>query len=235
MGIGPDSLVAIAMDRSLEVIVGLLGILKAGGAYVPLDPEYPQERLAFMLHDAQVRLLLTQRRLVDKLIEDRGSKPVLSEIEGMEDSDPESSILNPRLKVVCLERDWAVIEKQSQENPETEATANNLAYVIYTSGSTGQPKGVAIEHRNAVNLVLFHADRIAPGDLGGILFSRSLSFDASIDEIFVSLVSGGRLIIVETPLSLPSAPARDLVRVLEAAPSVFEALLRLDAIRASAL
>ena len=233
LGIGPDSLVAIAMDRSLEMIVGLLGILKAGGAYVPLDPEYPQERLAFMLHDAQVRLLLTQRRLVDKLVEDRGSKPVLSEIEGMEDSDPESSILNPRLKVVCLDRDWAVIEKQSQENPETEATANNLAYVIYTSGSTGQPKGVAIEHRNAVAFLSWAHSAFSKEELSGVLASTPICFDLSVFEIFTPLTGGGTIIMAESALALTTIPNRSKVSLVNTVPSAINELLRLDAIPAS--
>ena len=112
------------------MVVGLLGILKAGGAYVPLDPSYPKERLRFMLEDAQVSVLLTQA----KLVEDRGWR--------MEDGDPRSSILDPRLQVVCLDRDWPMIAAAERQRIRTSrATARNLAYVIYTSGSTGQPKG----------------------------------------------------------------------------------------------
>ena len=197
-GLGPDIIAAVALPRDIDLIVALLAIHKAGGAYLPLDLALPGERIAYMIADAQAQLIVTTKQ------EGAHLPPTDAAPVYMEDlhSAPDGPIGLGAAK------------------PE------NLAYVIYTSGSTGLPKGVAIEHRNAVNLVLFHTGRIAPGDLGGILFSSSLSFDASIDEIFVSLVCGGRLIIVETPLSLPSAPARDAVRVLEAAPSVFEALLR---------
>ena len=105
-GVGPGKLVGICVERSLEMVVGLLGILKAGGAYVPLDPSYPRERLAFMLEDAQVSVLLTQA----KLVEDRGWR--------MENGDPRSSILDPRLQVVFVDRDWDEIAQQSEKNPE---------------------------------------------------------------------------------------------------------------------
>jgi len=197
-GLGPEIIAAVALPRDIELIIALLAIHKAGGAYLPLDLALPGERIAYMIADAQAQLVVTTRREAAHLPPTSAAPIYLEDLHSAPDAPTGFGAAKPE----------------------------NLAYVIYTSGSTGQPKGVAIEHRNAVNLVLFHADRIAPGDLGGILFSSSLSFDASIDEIFVSLVSGGRLIIVETPLSLPSAPARDAVRVVEAAPSVFEALLQ---------
>jgi len=114
--------------RSLDILVGLLGILKAGAAYLPLDPAYPQERLTFMLEDAQVPVLLTQKLQVEKLP-------------------------SHRAKVVCLDTDWDAINRESQENPISDVTADNLAYVMYTSGSTGRPKGVSVIHRGVVRLV----------------------------------------------------------------------------------
>ena len=139
LGIGPEKLVGICVERSLEMVVGLLGILKAGGAYLPLDPAYPGERLAFMLEDAQVSVLLTQA----KLVEDRGWR--------MEDGDPRSSILDPRLQVVFVDRDRPLIAQQSDKNPLSQVYSTDLAYVIYTSGSTGKPKGVQVSHRSVVN------------------------------------------------------------------------------------
>jgi non-ribosomal peptide synthetase component F/aryl carrier-like protein len=122
LGVRPEGRVGICVERSVEMVVGLLGILKAGGAYVPLDAEYPGERLRFMLADAQVEALLTQEQLLARLPEHQA-------------------------RVVCLDRDWEEIGQQSEQNPQSGATADNLAYIIYTSGSTGTPKGVLVQHR----------------------------------------------------------------------------------------
>src|SRR5207253_4168269 len=119
LGVGPEVLVALAMERSLDLVVGLLGILKAGGAYLPLDPEYPAERLAFMLADTQAPVLVTQQPLLGRL--------------------PVSGV-----QVVCLDADWGAIADRPVSAPCTEVGTANTAYVIYTSGSTGQPKGVLI-------------------------------------------------------------------------------------------
>lgn len=126
LGAGPEVLVGICVERSLLMIIGLLGILKAGGAYVPLDPTYPQERLSWMLSDSQVPILLTQKHLL-----------VEQEFDG--------------LHVVWLDTDWEVISHESEENLISGATPENLTYVIYTSGSTGKPKGVMIQHQSLVN------------------------------------------------------------------------------------
>src|SRR5262249_35265699 len=135
-GVGPQKLIAIGVDRSLEMIIGLLGILKAGGAYVPLDPMYPSERLGVMLEDANVSVLLTQ----ESLMENGGWR--------IEDGDPQSSTLNPRIHVVCLDRDWPMISQQRDRNPKSGVDPQELAYVIYTSGSMGKPKGVQVSHRS---------------------------------------------------------------------------------------
>jgi non-ribosomal peptide synthetase component F len=125
-GIGPESLVGICVERSLEMIIGMLGVLKAGGAYVPLDPNYPAERLAFVLDDSKVGLVLTQAVLAD-------------------------AFPRHRAMVVCLDSEWNWICHESGKNPAVELAAENLAYVIYTSGSTGTPKGVAVAHRSLAN------------------------------------------------------------------------------------
>src|SRR5205814_6213865 len=127
LGVGPEVPVAIAMERSLDLVVGLLGILKAGGAYVPLDPRYPAERLAFMLADTQAPVLLTQQRLLGQLPAYGG-------------------------RTLCLDADWATMAAQPDSNPAPSATVDNLAYVIYTSGSTGQPKGTLVTHHNVAHL-----------------------------------------------------------------------------------
>jgi len=170
LGVGPEVLVGICVERSLEMIIGLLGILKAGGAYVPLDSTYPQERLAFTLEDSSVSVLLTQKKLVEKL-------------------PPHSA------RVVCLDFDQVEISQQSEENATSEVTPDNLTYVIYTSGSTGKPKGVSIIHRGVVRLVKetnyvnLNAEEV-------FLQLAPISFDASTFEIWGSLLNGARLVVM---------------------------------------
>ena len=177
IGVGPEQRVAILMERQPELIVSLLAILKAGGAYLPLDPEYPQERLAFMLADADVRVLLTQQHLASTVT-----------VEGV--------------AVVCVDRDWEAIEsEESAANPEPLARAENLAYVIYTSGSTGVPKGVEVTHQNVARL-LFGVEyaRLEGGQR--ILQMASVSFDASTFEIWGALLHGGCCVLY--PERVPS-------------------------------
>jgi amino acid adenylation domain-containing protein/non-ribosomal peptide synthase protein (TIGR01720 family) len=171
LGVGPEVLVGICVERSIEMVVGLLGILKAGGAYLPLDGEYPLERLSFMLEDAGVTVLLTQERSLSVF--------------------PEHSA-----KVVCMDRDWAVIGEQSVENPECLTTAENLCYVIYTSGSTGRPKGVEIEHRGLVNYVNWSRETYPFGAKGRTPVHSSLSFDLTVTSLYGALVSGGCLELI---------------------------------------
>jgi surfactin family lipopeptide synthetase C len=182
LGIGPDTLVGICVERSLEMVVGLLGILKAGGAYVPLDPAYPQERVALMLADAQVPVLLTQERLLDRL--------------------PENNA-----QVVCLDRDWADIQILPNQNLQTASYhPAQLAYVIYTSGSTGKPKGVAIEQRSLVNYAQTAIAEYGLQECDRILQFSSISFDAAIEEIFPTLIFGATLVL-RTDVMLTSVPA----------------------------
>ncbi len=168
LGVGPEVLVGICVERSLEMIVGLLGIVKAGGAYVPLDPKYPYMRLAFMLEDAQVPVLLTEERL-------------------------QVSLPNCWAQVICLDGDWHLIAQESQENPDSGTTADNLAYVVYTSGSTGQPKGVEIQHSGLVNLIAWHQRvyNIEPADRATQIASPA--FDASVWEIWPYLSAGASI------------------------------------------
>jgi amino acid adenylation domain-containing protein len=170
-GMGPDTLVAICMERSLEMVVGLLGILKAGGAYVPLDRSYPKERLAFMLEDSQVGVLLTQERIIESL--------------------PDHSA-----NLVCLDRDWKLICQESCADPDSGATADNLGYAIYTSGSTGKPKAVAMSHGSLCNLLWWQLQNFAKPVQAKTLQFASLSFDVSFQEIFTTWCSGGTLLLV---------------------------------------
>jgi amino acid adenylation domain-containing protein len=179
LGVEPEVLVGICMERSLNMLVGLLGILKAGGAYVPLDPAYPKERLAFILQDAGVSVLLTQQNLAAQLPEHRA-------------------------RVICLDARWEEIARQSEcttrtlrdRNPTHETTPENLAYAIYTSGSTGQPKGVQIPHSALVNFL--SAMRQTPGlsEKDILLSVTTLSFDIAALELYLPLIVGARLVIV---------------------------------------
>lgn len=169
LGVGPEVLVGICAERSLELVVALLGVLKAGGAYVPLDPSYPRERLAFMVEDARPRVILTQERL-------RGILP-----------DPST--------VLCLDTDWPSIARESQENPSHLVAPLNLAYVIYTSGSTGRPKGVGITHGNVVNHNTAQAKSFGLCARDRVLQFASIGFDAAVEEIFPTWLSGATLVL----------------------------------------
>ncbi|MEH2000300.1 MAG: amino acid adenylation domain-containing protein [Nostoc sp.] len=170
LGVKPETLVGICVERSLEMIIGLLGILKAGGAYIPLDPAYPQERLVDILEDTQLSILLTQEGFQDKLPDYGG-------------------------KTICLDRDWLEIAQHSTANPITNLQPHNLAYIIYTSGSTGKPKGVMIEQRSLMNFVntVMHEYGINASD--NILQFASICFDTSIEEILPCLSVGATLVL----------------------------------------
>ena len=178
IGVGPETLVGICVERSLEMVVGLLGILKAGGAYVPLDPAYPVDRLAYMLGDSQVPVLLTQNRLVSQL--------------------PEHDA-----KVVCLDADWPEIAKHSPINLQVLTTPENLAYIIYTSGSTGKPKGVLVPHRGLCNLAQAQSRAFEVEADSRVLQFASFSFDASISEVVMTLTAGARLVLEPKSALMP--------------------------------
>ncbi|MDZ8134764.1 MAG: amino acid adenylation domain-containing protein [Nostoc sp. DedQUE04] len=187
LGVKPDVLVGICVERSLEMIVGLLGILKAGGAYVPLDPNYPSDRLAFMLDDAQLPVLLTQQRLVEKL--------------------PQHQAVT-----ICLDADWKEIANNSSSNPVSAVTASDLAYVIYTSGSTGKPKGVMVAHTGLCNLVIAQIQIYNVQTDSRILQFASFSFDASIFEVVMALGTGARLYLGTKESLLPGSSLIELLQ-----------------------
>src|SRR5256714_939444 len=205
LGVGPETCVGILVERSLEMIVTILGVLKASGCYLPLDPAYPPERLSFMLEDARAPLLLTEEALLARV--------------------PEC-----RARAVCFDRDRTAIASESDENPPRAATASNLAYVIYTSGSTGRPKGVAITHANVARL--FAATRawfdFSERDVWTLF--HSYAFDFSVWELWGALLHGGRVVVVpyfvsRTPEAFRELLHREGVTVLNQTPSAFRQLM----------
>jgi amino acid adenylation domain-containing protein len=208
LGVGPEAQVGVLADRSAGMVVALLGVLKAGGAYVPLDPEYPADRLAFMLEDAAVKVLLTHERLKVAL--------------------PEHSAA-----VVLLDGDSERVAAEDASNLPRAATPSNLAYVIYTSGSTGRPKGVAIEHRSTVTLIHWAREVFSPAQLAGVLASTSICFDLSVFEIFVTLAAGGKVILARNALQLPALGAAGEVTLVNTVPSAMAELVRGGGVPAS--
>ncbi len=202
-GVKAEVLVGIMMERSIEMVVGLLGILKAGGAYLPLDPAYPQERLSFMLEDAEVPVLLTQKRLSESL--------------------PEHNA-----EVVYLETDWEAIAGESTENFDGGARAENSAYVIYTSGSTGKPKGVQILHRAVVNFLASMQRQPGLTNQDTLLAITTLSFDIAALELYLPLTVGARLVVVSREVASDGTQlAKRLsgVTAMQATPATWRLLL----------
>ena len=176
IGIGAESLVGLCVERSIELIVGMLGILKAGGAYVPLDPSYPVERLAFMIEDAGVEALVAQERLLDEL----------------------PSFWGP---VVCLDADAETLAACETHNLPASGTTDGLAYVIYTSGSTGQPKGISIIHRSIARLVC-NTDYVTLTPEDRVAQASNSSFDAATFEVWGALLSGARLVGISKDVAI---------------------------------
>ncbi|NER96525.1 MAG: amino acid adenylation domain-containing protein, partial [Symploca sp. SIO1B1] len=205
LGVAPEVLVGICVERDLEMVVGLLGILKAGGAYVPLDPNYPSERLSYMLADSGVGVLLTQSSLLD-------------------------SLPSHTAQLVCLDSDWGAIEQNSQENLEVGVCSDNLAYVIYTSGSTGKPKGVQIQHKALVNFI--ESMQQKPGlQSNDILLSvTTLSFDIAGLELYLPLITGARLVVISREITkdgmlLAQSIEDHQVTIMQATPATWRLLL----------
>ena len=171
LNVGAESTVGLCVERSVEMVVGLLGILKAGGAYVPLNPQYPLERLMYMLEDAQISVLVTEQALLDAVPTYNG-------------------------QAVCLDADAKLIGAQPETNPANVTTGDSLAYIMYTSGSTGQPKGVSVIHRGVVRLVK-ETQYASFSSAETFLQLAPLSFDASTFEIWGSLLNGARLVVMQ--------------------------------------
>jgi len=212
MGVGPDVAVAICVERSLDMVVGLLAILKAGGAYVPIDPTYPRERLKFLLQDSSAALLITQAAIFD---------------------DEAVAAMNIRSPILFLDRDAARIAAEPGDEVATASNAENLAYIIYTSGSTGTPKGVQIRHRTLINLLEGVHPRLGIGREDVWTVFHSYSFDLSVWEIWSPLFSGGKLVVVPYRMTQDAVEFRQLlvqerVTVLNQTPSFMRQLLQLD-------
>jgi amino acid adenylation domain-containing protein/non-ribosomal peptide synthase protein (TIGR01720 family) len=190
LGVKPETLVGICIEPSLEMIVGILGILKAAGAYVPIDPTYPSERIAYMLDDSQLAVLLTQEKLV-------------------------TSLPQHQAQVICLDSDWKEISTESKSSPITSLTPENLAYVIYTSGSTGKPKGVLVAHRGLCNLSQAQIKLFDVQPDSCVLQFASISFDASIWEIVMALCAGARLYLGTREELQPGQPLLQLLQEQE--------------------
>ncbi|MCU7244372.1 MAG: amino acid adenylation domain-containing protein [Microcystis aeruginosa WS75] len=204
-GVKQESLVGICLERTTEMVIGLLAILKAGGAYVPLDAAYPTERLNVILGDAQVSLLLTQEKLVEKL----GNYPG---------------------NLVILEAEPRNIALESPENLSLPVSSSNTAYVIYTSGSTGKPKGVVIEHQSTTTLLNWSKEVFSSEELAGVLGSTSICFDLSVFELFLPLTVGGKIILAQNVLDLPSLSAAKEVTLINTVPTAIAQLLEIEAI-----
>ncbi|MCP4403284.1 MAG: amino acid adenylation domain-containing protein, partial [bacterium] len=203
LGVGAETLVGMYVERSLEMVIGVLGILKAGGAYVPLDPEYPQQRVQFMLEDADVKVVLSQPHLLERL-------PVST------------------TNVVCLESEWEQIATGSGENPVRQSGPENLAYVIYTSGSTGAPKGVMVEHRNLCHSTWVRQTYYSSTVLETFLLLSPVGFDSSVAGIFWSFIQGAILVLPDKQFDisvLTKLVSEHCVTHLLCVPILYSALL----------
>ncbi|WP_426107311.1 amino acid adenylation domain-containing protein [Massilia sp. TSP1-1-2] len=204
-GIEPGAVVGVCLERNADLIVALLAVLKAGAAYLPLDPAYPAERLRFMLDDAATTLVLAHARFGDLVA---GSKAPVQVIDSA----------------------WG--EGESAANPAPLVSPQDLAYLIYTSGSTGKPKGVAIEHRATVTLLHWARDAFTPAQRAGMLASTSVCFDLSVFEVFVPLSWGGRILLVENALHLPTMQDQGSLTFINTVPSAMTELVRLNQVPA---
>ncbi|OUC11649.1 MAG: non-ribosomal peptide synthetase [Alkalinema sp. CACIAM 70d] len=204
-GVGPDTLVGISLERSPDLLVAMLGVLKAGGAYVPLDPSYPTDRLAYMMTDARLTLLLT-------------------------DSTVAHQVPSGEVATLQIDRDWPTIAQQSSEAPASPVTPDHLAYVIYTSGSTGQPKGVQVPHRGVVNFLQTMAQQPGIQAQDVLLSVTTLSFDIAVLELLLPLTVGASTVLVSRATAMNGeALLQTLVRsqatIMQATPATWRLLL----------
>jgi amino acid adenylation domain-containing protein len=204
-GVKPEILVGICVERSLEMIIALLAILKAGGAYVPLDPNFPTERLAFMVEDSQISILITEQNLYQKL--------------------PTTSA-----EIICLDKDWENITTYPKTSLNNHVNSHNLSYIIYTSGSTGKPKGVQITHTSVVNFLTSIQQQLQLTNTDNLLSVTTLSFDIAVLEIFLPLTTGAKLTLVSREIATDGVQLLEklnnsAVTIMQATPATWRMLL----------
>jgi amino acid adenylation domain-containing protein len=204
-GAGPEALVGVCLHRTLELAPALLGVMKAGAAYVPIDPAYPRARLAFMLEDANIQILITE----EALLQFSQDLPVTR---------------------VSVDGQRTKIAEMSDENPDNITVPDNVAYIIYTSGSTGRPKGIEITHRSVATLFGWVRRFYTPEEMEGVLASTSVCFDISIFEMFAPLTQGTKCIMAKNALALPGLSTANQVTLLDAVPSAVAELVRINGI-----
>jgi amino acid adenylation domain-containing protein len=214
-GVERESRVGIFIERSLDMVVALLGCMKAGAGYVPLDPSYPRKRLAFYLKDSRLDVVLTQRQFAEAIRTEHD------------------------VQLVCLDADWEIISEQSDENFDSGVTPENLICVIYTSGSSGKPKGVMLAHRGVCNRLLWEQARNPLTEADAILQTSSLNFDISIWEVFTALLAGGRVVLARSVgyqegAYLIDVIAREQISIISCVPSMLQVLISHERIRACA-
>ena len=208
IGVGAEVMVGICAERSLDLIVGILGILKAGGAYVPIDPAYPKERIDFMLADTQLQFVVTEQQWIDSFTKNT-SENILE-----------------NTKVICLDRDWREIAQHNLGNPVSATTSQNLAYLIYTSGSTGKPKGVQMPHASVTNYLQAIAKILPIHNQDIYLHTASFSFTASVRQLFLPLSQGATSMLAtreqtRSPLDLFTLIEQRGVTISDGVPSVW--------------
>ena len=201
LGVGPESLVGICLERSADMLVSIFAVLKSGGAYVPIDPDYPAERLTFMLNDSRAAALISNDGLRSRFPDYRG-------------------------RTVLLDADAECIGAHPEGNPAPRHCPENLAYLIYTSGSTGIPKGIAISHRATVALLRWAQGVFSSEELAGVMAGTSICFDLSIYEMFLPLSCGGTVIVAANALQLYDLPQAERVTLVNTVPSAMRELLR---------
>lgn len=205
LGVKTESLVGLCAERSIEMVIGILGILKAGGAYIPIDTSYPQDRIEFMISDSNAKVLITQKSIADNLPENTVNK-------------------------VLIDEEWEKISGESSDNFESNTGLKNLAYVIYTSGSTGKPKGVMINHESLTNHMLWMKDVFGFDSSDSVFQKTPFSFDASVWEFYLPLITGGKLVIAKPDGHMDTAYLVETIQkknitILQLVPTLLRMLL----------